>query len=117
MNRRLSCLLLICAFVALLPFRSPAPLIYTPGEGWTYETVGGDITKWQRTRAKDQLVVAQELFDKKDYATALKAARRVVRLWPLSDYSPQAQYIIVRCYEADGLDEKAFKAYQKLLAD
>lgn len=98
----------------LLPYRSPAPLIYTPGEGWTYEPVGGG-GNWQRTRAKDQLIVAQDALDKKDYSTALKAARRTVKIWPLSDYAPQAQYIVGQCYEAHGLDERAFKEYEKLL--
>jgi tetratricopeptide (TPR) repeat protein len=39
----------------------------------------------------------------------------VVLVWPLSDYAPQAQYLVARCYEATGKAEKAFKAYQKLL--
>jgi len=97
-----------------LPLRSPAPLIYRPGEGWSYEPVGG-AGKWQRPRAKDQLEVAQAAFDKRDFSLALKAARRVVRVWPLSDYAPQAQYLVGRCYEAKGKDEKAFAEYQKVL--
>jgi outer membrane protein assembly factor BamD (BamD/ComL family) len=96
------------------PFRSPAPFIYRPGEGWTYEPVGGE-GKWQQSRAKDQLDVAQAAFDKKAYGLALKAAHRVVRVWPLSDYAPQAQYLIGRCHEAKGQDEKAFSDYQKVL--
>jgi outer membrane protein assembly factor BamD len=107
-------LLLIAMFLLAFPFRSPAPLIYRPGEGWTYEPVGGE-GKWQQTRAKDQLEVAQAAFDKKAYGLALKAARRVVRVWPLSDYAPQAQYLVGRCHEANGQDEKAFSEYQKVL--
>ena len=114
MMRRLLCFFLVCAGVLLLPYRSPAPLIYTPGEGWRYEQVGGG-GNWQRTRAKDQLIVAQEGFDKKDFSLALKAARRVVNVWPLSDFAPQAQFIVGRCYETKGWDEKAFKEYQQLL--
>ena len=45
----------------------------------------------------------------------MKAARRTVKVWPLSDYAPQAQYLIGRCYEARGQDEKAFKAYQQVI--
>ena len=112
MNRRSVFLLL--ALMVLLPFRSPAPLIYTPGEGWIYEPVGGE-GRWQRTRAKDQLIVAQEAFDKKDYSLARRASRRVIKVWPLSDYAPQAQYILGRSYEERGMDERAFKEYQKLL--
>jgi outer membrane protein assembly factor BamD len=113
MNRQFVRLLLVGVFVLAFPFRSPAPLIYRPGEGWTYEPVGEG--KWTRTRAKDQLDVAQAAFDKKDYGLALKAARRVVRVWPLSDYAPQAQYLVGRCLEAQGKDEKAFDGYQKVL--
>ena len=115
MMRCLVCFFLICAGVILFPFRSPAPLIYTPGEGWRYEAVGGGGGNWQRTRAKDQLIIAQDAFDKKDYSLALKAARRVVNIWPLSDFAPQAQFIAGRCYETKGWDEKAFKEYQSLL--
>ena len=114
MNRRFLCPLLIAVCWLAFPFRSPAPLIYTPGEGWTYEPVGGE-GKWQRGRARDQLAVAQAAFDNKQYGPALKAARRVVNVWPLSDYGPQAQYLVGRCYEAKGKDEKAFKEYEKVL--
>jgi len=114
MTRWLVRALLILLFVMAIPYRSPAPLIYTPGEGWVYEPVGGE-GKWRQTRAKDQLDVAQAAFDKKAYSLALKAARRVVKVWPLSDYAPQAQYLIGRCYEEKGNDERAFKEYQKLL--
>ncbi len=113
MNRRLFRLLLcVTGFLAFCP-NTPAPLIYRPGEGWTYEAVGGG--KWRRTRAKDQFEVGQQAFDKKDYSTAIKASRRTVRTWPFSDYAPQAQYLLGRAYEAKGQDEKAFKEYQKVL--
>jgi outer membrane protein assembly factor BamD len=114
MNRYVRLLLLI-ACVAAFPLSAPAPLIYRPGEGWTYEPVGGGEGPWRQARAKDQLDVAQAAFDKKAYGLALKAASRVVHVWPLSDYAPQAQYLVGRCYEADGKDEKAFKEYQKIL--
>lgn len=102
----------LCWFGSVV--HSPAPLIYTPGEGWTYETVGG-TGSWQRTRAKDQLEVAQQALDAKDYSLALKAARRTVRVWPLSDHAPEAQYIVGRCYQEKGQSERAFKEYQKVL--
>jgi len=114
MKCRFGHLIPIIVCLMALPLTSPAPLIYTPGEGWTYEPVGGD-NKWRQTRAKDQLEVAQAAFDKKVYGLALKAARRVVKVWPLSDYAGQAQYLVARCYEGKGNDEKAFKEYQKLV--
>jgi outer membrane protein assembly factor BamD len=100
--------------MVVAPFRAPAPLIYRPGEGWSYEPVGG-VGKWQRQRAKEQMEVAQEAFDHKDYRLALMAARRVMARWGVSDYAPQAQFLIGRCYEERGQTERAFKAYQTLL--
>jgi len=106
--------LLLAALGMLWPLTAPAPLIYRAGEGWYYEPVGakGD---WIKARAKDQLEVAKQAFEKKDYSLAMRAARRTVSQWPLSDYAPEAQYLLGRCYEAKGNGEKAFKEYQKLL--
>ena len=61
MNRRLGFLIIVTACVALYPFRAPAPLFYVPGEGWYYEPYGQNV-KWQRTRAKEQLDVAEQAF-------------------------------------------------------
>lgn len=113
MNRSVLLFLLIAVFVLAFPFRSPAPWVYRPGEGITYEAYGEP--KWRRTTAKEQLDVAQAAFDKKDYSLALKASKHVLREWPLSDYAPQAQYLLARCYEARGQDNKAFNEYQKLM--
>jgi outer membrane protein assembly factor BamD len=104
----------IAAFVALIPLRSPAPLIYTPGEGWYYEPYG-TTAKWQRDRAKDQLDVAEQAFTNHDYAVTLHAAHRIVKVWPLSDYAPRAEYLIGRCLEAAGKDEAAFNAYEAII--
>jgi len=113
MNRRLVIGLLVLAGMFLLPLRCPAPLVYRPGEGWSYEQVGGG--KWVKARAKDQYEVAKDAFEKKNYRLATKAAKRTVKRWPLSDYAPQAQYLLARCLEARKQDEKAFKEYQKLV--
>jgi outer membrane protein assembly factor BamD len=102
------------AALFLFPSECPAPLVYRPGEGWTYETPGTE-GQWTRTRAKDQLEVAEAAFAEQRYDLALKAARRTVKVWPLSDYAPRGQYLTARCLEAKGRDEKAFKAYQTLL--
>jgi outer membrane protein assembly factor BamD len=113
MNRWIFRLCLAAFCLLALPINTPAPLVYRQGEGWSYEPVGGG--KWTRTRAKDQLEVAEEAFENGNIKLAYKAARRTVRVWPLSDYAPQAQYLMARCLEARGQDEKAFKEYQKLI--
>ena len=106
--------LAVVAILLAFPERSPAPLVYRPGEGWTYESVEGGGS-WRRTRAKDQLAVADAAFGLQDYSLALKAAKHVVKEWPLSDYAAPAQFMVARCYEARKKDERAFKEYQKLL--
>jgi outer membrane protein assembly factor BamD len=95
------------------PARCPAPLVYRPGEGWTYESASEG--KWTRARAKDQFEVAQEAFDNGKIGLAIKAARRTVKRWPLSDYAPKAQALLGRCYEKKKYDEKAFKEYQRTI--
>ena len=114
MIRRVACPALFLLLVFLFPFSSPAPLIYRPGEGWIYEQAG-EGKKWQRTNAKDQLEVAEQALQESDYSAAARAARRVIKHWPLSDYAPRAQYILGRTYEGRRKDEKAFKEYQKVL--
>jgi outer membrane protein assembly factor BamD len=114
MNRRFALLLLVTACGVGFPLRAPAPLFYVPGEGWYYEPYGQNV-KWQRTRAKDQLDVAQQAFTSGDYDTTLHAAHRILRVWPLSDYAPDAQYLVGRSLEATGRDEAAFNAYQNII--
>jgi outer membrane protein assembly factor BamD len=113
MSRRSVCLLWLALGLTLVPLRSPAPLVYTPGEGWTYEAVGG-VGKWKRETAKEQMEVAQVAYDHHDYTLARKAATRLIRTWPLSDYAPNSQYLLGLCYEAKHDDERAFKAYQQV---
>lgn len=116
MKRWFLCLFLIAVAILAFPFRSPAPLVYRPGEGWSYESPSGKASDWRKLRAKDQLEIAQAAFDKKDYKIAMKAAQRVVTVWPLSDYAPQGQYLVGRCYEERHQDQKAFKSYADLLS-
>lgn len=114
MNRWISRSTLFFLGIVLFPHICPAPVIYRPGEGWTYEPVGSE-GKWTRNRAKDQLEVAKQAFEKKDFGTAQKAANRVIKVWPLSDHAGSAQYLLGRCYEARRQDERAFKEYQRAM--
>jgi len=114
MKLRLGFWLLLVGVVVLLPLRCPAPLMYVPGEGWYYEPYG-ETANWQRLRAKPQLDVAEQAFTNKNYKVTLHAAHRVLRLWPLSDYAPRAEYLIGRCLETQGKDEAAFNAYQQII--
>ena len=114
MNRRFGFLLVIIACVVLFPFRAPAPLFYVPGEGWYYESYGQNI-KWQRTRAKDQLDVAEQAFNKSDYNTTLHAAHGFCACRPCRATRRTRNICIGRCLEAKGKDEAAFNAYQNII--
>ena len=114
MNRWLWSGVLAAGLFFAFPFESPAPLVYRPGEGWVYESLSGE-GRWTRSRAADQLEVAREALETERYGVAIKAARRTVREWPMSDYAPEAQYLLARAYEARGQDERAFMEYQTLL--
>jgi outer membrane protein assembly factor BamD len=114
MKLRSRILLLLLAVLVFMPFRSPAPLVFVPGEGWYYESAG-ETAKWQRPRAKDQLEVAEQAFTNKDYTITMHAAHRVLRVWPLSDYAPRAAYLVGRCFEVQHKDEAAFNAYQDII--
>jgi outer membrane protein assembly factor BamD len=114
MNRRFDLLLLLILAAMLLPFRSPAPLYYTPGEGWYYEPYG-QKADWMRPRAKEQLDVAEQAFTNKNYRVTLHAAHRILRVWPMSDYAPSAEYLIGRSLEMTHKDEAAFNAYEAII--
>jgi outer membrane protein assembly factor BamD len=59
--------------------------------------------------------VAEDAFKARDYSTTIHACHRVLRVWPLSDYSPRAEYLLGRCLEAQHKDEAAFNAYQNIM--
>ena len=101
MRRWVSPLLLVAIVFLLWPNSSPAPIIYRPGEGWSYES-RGTMGKWRRDRAKAQLEVAKEAAAKEDWRTVHKAAKRTVHEWPLSDYAPEAQQLLAQSYEGQG---------------
>ncbi len=107
---------MVLLMMGCLTQRCPAPFVFTPGEGWSYETPG-NAGDWMRDRAVEQLEVAQEKYDQGDYKTGIKASKRLIRQWPFSDYAPNAQYLAGLCYEGMSKDEKAFNEYQKLLED
>jgi len=106
--------ILLLAAMVLLPSRCPAPLVFVPGEGWYYESVGSSAS-WQRPRAKEQLEVAEQAFTNKNYTVTMHAAHRILRVWPLSDYAPRAAYLTGRCFELEHKDEAAFNAYQDII--
>ncbi len=91
-----------------------APFVYTPGEGWRYETPG-QAARWRRDTATEQIEVARKAFEEGEHRVAIRAAGRIFRQWPRSDYAAEGQFLAARAYERLDRPEKAFKAYQRLL--
>lgn len=94
--------------------QSPAPFIYTPGEGWTYENPG-DEKGWKADRAQDQLEITKLAVEAKDGKLALRSAKRILAEWPLSDFASEAQFYAGEAYILRKMDEKAFDEFQLLI--
>jgi len=103
---------LIVALCVGWPRVSPAPVIYRPGEGW--ETSGeGEV----EATSKAQLAKAQKLEQEKKFDQAAVAYRMLVKTWPLSPNSAEAQYHYASCLVETGEPIKAFKEFQKTIED
>lgn len=110
-NRKLRGGILLVVLCAI-PIQTPAPFIYRPGEGISYEPVAA--ANWTRNPARAQMEVAETSFTQGDFSTTIKAARRTIDVWPNSEFVSRAKYLTGRAFEAMGEDEKAFDQYQKL---
>ncbi len=101
----------VMAFVFLLPAESHALLIWTKGEGWSWEHEGVATG----TNPADQLKIAQDLQAKKQYRNAIPAYRRLINRWPLSSSVQDARFGLAECFSAIGYHYKAFQVYQELI--
>jgi len=104
-------LCLIATFVLALPVRCPAPLIWRPGEGWSFEREGVTTAN----TPQDQLALAKALQAKKDYGNALSAYRRVIRRWPTSSAAQEARLGLGESLCGLQYYYKAYKIYQDLI--
>ncbi len=89
----------------------PAPLVYTPGEGWRYENPGDD-RGWRADRAEDQLEITRLAQEAGDYDLAYRSAKRLLTTWPLSDFAAEAQFQAAESLMLEGKYQQAFKEYQ-----
>ena len=110
-KKLLATLLTVVAFAFLMPTESPAPLIWTRGEGWVWQH--GNVAIG--TNPVDQLKIGQQLEAKKQYRNAIGAYRRVIARWPLSSSTPDARMGLAECYAVIGYHYKAFQTYQELI--
>lgn len=111
---RVTAFALVASIVLLFISASPcrASLTWLPGEGWVDES--GDET--HSTSAKGQLDLARHLESKEDWKNALKGYSYLVRRWPMSIYSGEAQFKIGLMNEKQGEFWRAFKAYQQVVS-
>ena len=113
MNRTLRLVLpvMILALVCF-PHRSPAPIIYREGEGFsTGEALDIEIKK----NAEEQFKVAQNYEAAGDYKRAGAAYRLVVHRFPRADIAAEAQFKSGQMLEKIGKLQLAFNEYQALI--
>lgn len=87
---------------------SPAPVIFRPGEGWEVE--GQDTVEENSTKQLEKGIK----FEKAEkYEDAYHTYRSLVKTWPLSPNSPEAQYraatMLYKLYDF----QRAYKEFQK----
>jgi outer membrane protein assembly factor BamD len=91
---------------------SPAPVIFRPGEGWEVE--GQDNVEENSTK---QLEKGAKFEKDGKFEDAYRAYRSLVKTWPLSPNSPEAQYraatMLYKLYDF----QKAYKEFQKCVED
>ncbi len=102
--------------MGLLPFRSPAPFVLYAGRGYERtcllmgrNRIGCDHglrsnCRWRRRHSRRRIIPSQN-----------GPPIACYWCWPLSDYAPDAQYLLGRCYEVSGKDQAAFNAYQTVI--
>lgn len=102
-----------CIAMALLALAMPAQasLTWSPGEGWVDES-GGALNA---SSAKGQLELARSYESQEDWKSAVKAYSILLRHWPLSAYSGEAQFKLGLMNERIGEFWQAFQAYKKVV--
>ncbi len=104
--------LVAAAFLALaFPPDCPAPLVWRPGEGWTYEKGGTTSAK----TPQEQLELGKTYQSQKDYDSAIVAYRRLIRRWPTAYATQEARLHLGECLSALGFHYKASLEYQDLI--
>ena len=103
----LTMLALVC-----FPHRSPAPIIYREGEGFS----SGEISDIEiKKNAEEQFKLAQRYEADGDYKRAGASYRLVVRRFPRSDIAAEAQFQSGQMLEKLGKLQSAFNEYQALV--
>src|SRR5215510_7522942 len=99
MKRTLRFVLPLMLALIVFPHRSPAPIIYREGEGFS----SGDLTDIEIKRnAQEQFQLGQHYEAAGDYRRAGGSYRLVVRRFPRSDIAATAQFMSGQMLEKEG---------------
>jgi outer membrane protein assembly factor BamD len=113
MNRTLRFVLPLTTLALVsFPHRSPAPIIYREGEGFT---TGAALDIEIKKNAEEQIKVAQNYEAAGDYKHAAAAYRLVVHRFPRADIAAEAQFKAGQMLERLGKLQLAFNEYQALI--
>ena len=89
-------------------------LKYYEGIGWRYIKPGLDIEVLTYTNTQ-LLDYVRKAIDEKRFDDAMFGARYFIQRTPGADDVPEMRRVVAEVYESRGLEEYAFKEYQKLL--
>jgi len=90
----------------------PAPLVWRPGEGISYEQGNAKDGGTVAESSREQFEYASSLEAQGKYKEARAAYSALVRRWPFSFFADDAQFKIGWCLEKLGDFDRAFNAYQ-----
>ncbi|HEY0789801.1 MAG TPA: outer membrane protein assembly factor BamD [Chthoniobacterales bacterium] len=94
------------------PSRSPAPIIYREGEGFS----SGELADIEiKKNAQEQYSLGERYEEQEDYKRAGASYRLVVRRFPRSDVAIRAQFKSGQMFERTGDLPRAFNEYQTLV--
>jgi outer membrane protein assembly factor BamD len=84
---------------------------------WTPESKKWTNPKYApKESPQEQLNFAKSYYEAKDYATALKEFKKLVKYYPDAVEAPEAQYYYGLCLEETGKYYDAYQAYQKVIS-
>src|SRR5580658_1385340 len=104
---------LYCLLATLLVVPAKATLTWIPGEGWSDDSSGTDVTA---SSSRDQLELAHKAEAEGRRDDALKEYKALLRRWPLSFFAPEAQFRVGKILEDEADFANAFKAFQNMVA-
>ena len=98
-----------------VPFRSPAPIVVSPGEGTSYQVPGSEDAAPDQKDAQTQFDVALAAENKGNVGKALAGYKKTVHRFPKASVASLAQYKIGVLLEKKHDLNGASAAYEKLI--